>query len=328
MARRATAVSLACLLAAGQLPLPERAPARPTAGCAAPGPARLANPPARAEPAAFALRDPLAGSRAPGAPRTPEPRAPRPRDVAEVLGELARRLGKTAVPTRITVPTWVHVLSDGVVRASDASVRAQIDTLNRAYAGHFGGVGTGVHFRLDGTTVTRSATWFVDPLGNEQAMKTALRKGGPETLNLYVGQLGDLVLGYSAYPYWYQDGPSLDGVVIDWRTLPGGSMANYDRGFTGVHEIGHWLGLFHTFENGCADPGDGIADTPAEAKPSEGCSDAADTCPLPGNDPNRNFMDYAQDRCMQEFTAGQAERMHQMWAVYRKDGGMKSASVR
>lgn len=236
-----------------------------------------------------------------------------------VAGELGRRLAGVAPASQITVPTRVHVITRGAQRGvSDQAVAAQIDALNSAYGGKFGGVDTGVRFRLDGISVKQDALWFADPVGHEKTMKNALHQGGADTLNLYIAQLSELMLGFSSYPYWYADAPALDGVVIDWRSLPGGAMSNYNKGFTGVHEIGHWLGLFHTFENGCHEPGDGIADTPAEAKPTEACPDDKDTCAAQtGKDPSHNYMDYAHDRCMWEFTQGQAERMHQMWAAYR-----------
>jgi hypothetical protein len=234
------------------------------------------------------------------------------------MGELRTRLKGVTPPAEVTVPTRVHVLAKGPRKVTDQAVKAQIDTLNSAYSGRFGGVDTGVRFKLDSISVKENAAWFTDPVGNEQAMKSHLHEGGPQTLNLYIAQLSELMLGFASYPYWYEGDPALDGVVIDWRSLPGGAMTNYNKGFTGVHEIGHWLGLFHTFENGCQAPGDGIADTPAEAQATEGCPEGKDTCPHTGQDPMRNFMDYAYDRCMAEFTEGQADRMHEMWAAYRR----------
>jgi hypothetical protein len=71
----------------------------------------------------------------------------------------------------------------------------------------------------------------------------------------------------------------LDGVVLDPSTLPGGTAPPlYNQGIIAVHEVGHWLSLFHTFEahgnssGGCYGQGDYIYDTPAEASPGHGCS--------------------------------------------------------
>jgi hypothetical protein len=152
-------------------------------------------------------------------------------------------------------------------------------------------------------------------------MKKALRKGGRRTLNLYTAAVGSDMLGFAAFPQWYGGNPVADGVVVDHRTMPGGSFRHFDRGHTAVHEVGHWLGLFHTFENGCETPGDGVSDTPYEARPAEGCPRSRDTCGRPGRDPVRNFMNYASDRCMYEFTPGQARRIQASWAAYRAPRG-------
>ncbi|MEV0661101.1 zinc metalloprotease [Actinomadura luteofluorescens] len=247
------------------------------------------------------LDDALLGSLRTGPPRTSE----RP-------GSERRAAGALVVPVRFHV---VHSGSSG--RLSTAAVQRQIGTLNAAYGGRLGGSDTHVRFRLDSLDRTDNPSWFHNPQRNEGPMKRRLRKGGRGTLNLYTAAVGSDVLGFSTFPQWYRRDPRLDGVIVDFRSLPYGSYAPFNHGFTAVHEIGHWLGLMHTFEGGCVSPGDGVADTPYEAEPAQGCPQGRDSCPQRGRDPIHNFMDYAHDACMRGFTAGQGRRIRAVWAAYR-----------
>lgn len=227
------------------------------------------------------------------------------------------------------IQVWVHVISAGAGFAngelSDQMIRDQIRVLNESYNGRTGGANTGFGFDLVGVTRTTNAAWFSTmayDLNAELAAKSALRRGGPATLNIYTVDAGPW-LGWAYFPSIVNDPTyaNLDGVVLDWRSLPGGSFAIYSEGDTGTHEVGHWLALYHTFDGGCAtQKGDYVADTPAEFRPAFNCPVGRDSCTgnaHPGLDPIYNFMDYTQDSCMYEFTAGQAARMQAAWAAFR-----------
>ncbi|GAA2597460.1 zinc metalloprotease [Actinomadura fulvescens] len=222
---------------------------------------------------------------------------------------------------RIEVPVRLHVITDGDRgRLARGAARQLIAILNAAYGGGKGGADTGVTFRLEKYGVRDNSEWFRAPQQHEVAMKKALRRGGAGTLNLYTASVGSDMLGFSTFPQWFRKEPHIDGVVVDYRSMPGGAFRHFNLGYTAVHEIGHWLGLFHTFENACDEPGDGVADTPYEAAPTEGCPPFRDTCLQPGTDPVHNFMNYGWDDCMHEFTPGQGRRIRAAWAAFRATG--------
>lgn len=220
--------------------------------------------------------------------------------------------------TGATIPVYVHVIQNttGAGAMSDSMITEQIAVLNGAYnkAGYF--------YELKTTDVTTNNEWFlVEPSTKaEKDMKNTLRKGGPGDLNLYSANIGGGLLGWATFPKDYTSAPSMDGVVILYTSFPGGSAVNYNEGDTVTHEVGHWMGLYHTFQGGCREigGGDGVADTPAEAKANYGCPGVVDSCPNDaGNDPTTNFMDYVYDSCMSEFTAGQFSRINEEFSAYR-----------
>jgi Pregnancy-associated plasma protein-A len=238
--------------------------------------------------------------------------------------------------TRVT--TWVHVVTkgDGATLADDegyvngATIAQQMNVLNLAFGGSFGTTAarTGFQFDLAGTTYTRNASWFDAEPGapDEFGMKAALKRGGGTTLNLYLTNAADQqLLGWAYYPkinVW-KKAVVLDGVVVNYLSLPGGPFGSaFSLGQTATHEVGHWLGLPHTFEQGCQGHGDYVDDTPAMLVPTSGCPEGKDTCPRdPGLDPIHNFMDYSFDSCYEEFTNGQTGRMQRQWLHWRVHHG-------
>jgi len=222
----------------------------------------------------------------------------------------------------IEVATWIHVIrKDDTVAGGNVPaqwIQDQMKVLNDSFLGRTGGASTGFKFVLEGVTRTTNKGWFnLTGYGQDEAMKEALKVGGPETLNIYTAKLGAQLLGYA---YLAQDAGSvgaLDGVVVHYQSLPGGNFEIYSEGDTATHEVGHWFDLFHTFEGGCEGSGDHVDDTAPEASPAFRCPEGRDTCEGGGLDPITNFMDYSQDSCMFEFTEGQAVRMQQAWLAFR-----------
>ncbi len=242
-------------------------------------------------------------------------------DVVESMErDFAAKMEKVNV-TGGTIDVYFHVINKGSGLSNgdvpDSMITTQISVLNWAYAS------SGWSFQLAGVDRTTKAEWFTVSPGTtaETDMKRALRRGRADDLNIYTTDIGQGLLGWSTFPSSYASNPTDDGVVLLYSSLPGGGATPYDEGDTAVHEVGHWMGLFHTFQGGCqrqSSRGDGVADTPAERSAAFGCPAGRDSCTaLAGVDPIQNYMDFADDSCMNRFTPGQDTRMDQQFTTYR-----------
>ncbi|RKH10906.1 zinc metalloprotease [Corallococcus sp. CA047B] len=235
----------------------------------------------------------------------------------EIEAALAGRVQEKRAVGSVNVPVYFHVIRKGTGIANgdvpDSQITAQMNVLNAAYAN------TPFKFTLAGTDRTTNTSWFALSQGstNEKNMKNALRKGTAGTLNIYTANLSGGLLGWATFPSSYTSQPKMDGVVLLYSSVPGGTASPYNLGDTATHEVGHWVGLYHTFQGGCASPGDSVSDTPPEASPAYGCPTGRDSCSGGGVDPILNFMDYTDDSCMNSFTAGQSARADSLTATYR-----------
>jgi hypothetical protein len=193
--------------------------------------------------------------------------------------------------------------------------------LNRTFAP------ANIQFKIVDVNLHENSAWFRHEPGTdgEIEMKTELGKDTTRSLNVYTAEPGGGLLGYATFPWWLQERPQLDGVVLHHASLPNAARLwvnqpwPFDLGMTAVHEVGHWAGLYHTFQDGCEAPGDDIADTPYEEVSATGCPlDTPSTCAgETGFLPVQNYMDYSADACMQHFTPMQYQRMKDMVGYHR-----------
>jgi Pregnancy-associated plasma protein-A len=142
--------------------------------------------------------------------------------------------------------------------------------------------------------------------------------------------LGSGVAGYAYLPYSH--GLPEDGIVNEASWFGSSS----DNSKVHIHEVGHYLGLYHTFQNGCANldctlDGDQVCDTPPDGSTGASpCGISQNSCSsdeddTSANNPFRpvllgglgdqndlieNYMDYSAQACQTLFTAGQSERMN------------------
>lgn len=217
-----------------------------------------------------------------------------------------------ALSNNVINVSWHIVTSGSTGNVTDARITSQLQVLNSAYAG------SGFSFKTVAIERVNNSTWFNGCYGAQETnMKSALADSPATTLNIYTCNPSGGILGYATFPSSYAESSTRHGVVLMHSTLPGGSAAPYNLGDTGTHEVGHYLGLYHTFQGGCNNPGDSVSDTPAEASAAYGCPTNRNTCTAAGLDPIKNFMDYTDDSCMNTFTSGQITRMKAQVATYR-----------
>lgn len=248
-----------------------------------------------------------------------------------------------------TIPVVVHLIQSSLGGSvSDARVFSQIDVLNEDFRKlnadtsqtplEFQGVASDTEIQFCLASIdpngcpTTGINRIVSPANASHvssasaALKNVVQWDPYRYLNIWVpDEITDGVLGYATFPTFLSFDPGSDGVVVDGQHFGRGNGINistYDLGRTTTHEVGHWLGLFHTFQGGCSgttqascmSSGDNVCDTPPTSASAFGCPGTRNSCsetyPSDQNDMTMNYMDYVDDRCMNMYSEGQKDRMH------------------
>ncbi len=264
----------------------------------------------------------------------------------------AQKNSKTASIEVVTIPVVVHVIHSGEsigsgTNISDAQIESQIeiltedfrrqnaDTTNTPVAFQSVAADSKIEFQLatldpDGlptSGITRTVTGSAPFNPDFDNMKSSATGGvdiwdRDRYLNIWVCDMGSSgVQGFAQFP---GGDASTDGIVLDYRYVgTGGTTSHpYDLGRPGTHEVGHWLGLYHTWGDGDCDDDDGHTDTPNcdgefYADVDNSCNGPGEQCTGAGDRMIQNYMDYADDGCMNLFTQQQADKMRTVLDGFR-----------
>jgi PKD repeat protein len=231
--------------------------------------------------------------------------------------------------TEYTIPVVVHVFHDGgAENITMSQINGALKVLNDDFGKAPGSMGDGngadtrIQFKLakinpDGKCtngVVRIRTKLTDHRQvDRQKLKDLSAWDNKKYFNIYIvrtitGNVG----GYASFP----GGPDNEDGIVVRNNLFGTTGTSNSLGRTLTHETGHWLGLYHTFQDGCGEDecttGDLVCDTPPISLPSSGCPTGANTCSndspdMPDN--IENYMDYSSDACQNMLSEGQSDRM-------------------
>jgi PKD repeat protein len=261
----------------------------------------------------------------------------------------------------LIIPVVVYVVhQNGPENITDLQVTSQIDALNAYYEDY------GIQFCLATKKGSQNLTTISTPSGITSSTPGIFHYYNPTLTNHNVSQQttlmatgstlpsdqylkiwvvkgiasntlppGQKILGYATFPEFAT--PSTDGIVMsydafgDVATCSCSTLQPYSQlGRTLVHEAGHYLGLYHTFQGGCqgmtasncATSGDKVCDTPPVNAPNTGCPVSTwNTCSESPDLPDdiHNYMDYVDESCMQGFTDGQNDRMLAQINMFRSN---------
>lgn len=235
--------------------------------------------------------------------------------------------------TLIRIPVVFHIVyRTGTQNISNKQIISQLEALNEDYRMLNSDIGivdpvfpkadTKIEFcfagkdtngmDFSGVTRKQTNTYQIGQPNSNELFKQQPVWDSKKYLNIYVCEIGGGIAGYSSFP---GGNPAKDAIVIDYTNFGKGSLdPNYNLGRTAIHEVGHWLGLYHIWginENANCNNDDMVADTPNQGKDYRGCP-IGPQYSCGSQDMTSNYMGYVFDRCMAAFTPGQSQRMRAM----------------
>ena len=240
--------------------------------------------------------------------------------------------------TPIVIPIVFHVVLPNPSIVTEAQLLAQLDTINKDYAGLNGDSvripsyfkslfgKSGISFCLAQRTPTDVPTDGIDRFASTKAtfsnsdgesVKHA-NLGGVDAwdparyLNIWICDLSNDLLGYGTFPG--SSNADEQGVVVDYGSLPAGPLNGFNKGKTMTHEIGHYFNLYHIWgdDDGACTGTDYVNDTPNQANSTAGCPTGVQVDACSTASPGfmyQNYMDYTGDDCLVMFTTEQVDRM-------------------
>lgn len=277
---------------------------------------------------------------------------------------IARKVqGFAANVDSVVLPLVFHIIGTNPALITDAQIQAAVKDLNDAFGkrGAYAaskGADTKIRFALakrdpeGGNTkgINRVTSYYGSNLSNEiedTRLKNLIQWDPVKYINIWL--VSNIVSEISAE---FSCGVWTRMNTGGYATLPTGAAGTTDGivvsafGVMLAHEMGHYLGLYHTFEGGCTNndctkDGDRVCDTPPDGttRASPNCNAPTNSCvtdtlsnysngffPRDTTDQIANFMDYSNSLCSNQFTLGQADRM-QTAILTQRAGLMGNALV-
>ncbi|MCR6642176.1 MAG: M43 family zinc metalloprotease [Sporocytophaga sp.] len=246
----------------------------------------------------------------------------------DILDYVTLANGRIAA-SEFTIPVVVHIYGYNTTDLPDSKVQEQITILNNAFTAniHNSAIGTTIRFCLakrdkfgyaSTGIIRRTDLGGSYTINDDSWIKGQSNWPSQSYLNIWVVNLDvNEPLAWATFPFDKPVGSFLDGIVISKSVFANNNHPHNGGGKVLVHEVGHYLNLYHTWgdKDDCSGT-DYCEDTPSCSGPVSGCPTSTNQCGG-GLRLVSNHMDYTSDACRNNFTFNQATRMNAALTMHR-----------